>query len=231
MVVQTIITMKNLNVIANGLKSISNTEASAILEELQSPSQIMCISAVHIHEDGEESYEYSWAVPEYLWGEMEVNLFVEVENCGSTAAVKVVEIFWVTPEDAAHHSSVIKVDRLRLQKPLIYLEGMKPVWCWYQKDVPSGTIVYTSFRDVKVVLKKAADIGVLSLYSFQVLAGACPQGIEDFLYEHARFLYVQAYDFLHWGQDLYAIDECHQPHTLTPEFLELVTGQCSYRPL
>jgi hypothetical protein len=231
MVVQNQITMKNLNVIANGLKSISNAEASAILEELQSPEKIMCIFAVHIDDDGEESNEYSWQVPEYLWGEIEINLFVEVENCGNTAAVKVVEIFWVTPEEAAHNSSVIKVDRLRLQKPLIYLEGLKPVWCWYQKDVPSGTIFYTSFRDVKVVLKKAADIGVLSLYSFQVLTGACTRGIEDFLYEHARFLYVQADAFLHWGQEIYDIEECHTPHKLTPEFLELATNRCNYQPL
>jgi hypothetical protein len=54
MVVQTNLTMKNLNKISAGLKSISNAEASAILEELQSPEQIMCISAVHIDDFGDE---------------------------------------------------------------------------------------------------------------------------------------------------------------------------------
>ena len=58
MVVQNKLTMKNLNKISAGLKSLCSSEASAIIEELQTPEKIMCISAVHIDEFGkEDSYE------------------------------------------------------------------------------------------------------------------------------------------------------------------------------
>jgi hypothetical protein len=216
--------MKNLNVIANGLKSISNAEASAIIEELQTPEKIMCISAVHIDEFGkEDSYEYSWQVPEYLWAEIQEKDFVEVENCGDVATVKVKCIYWDDPEDASHHLQVRKVDHLRLQKPVIYLEGMKPVFCWYQKDVPKQAILYTSIKEVIKVYYKAAHGNVLSLYGFYLITGACLTGCLQFLNKHASWLGYQAcyeiQDSTSWEEAMDETDFIHKPFNFTCEFM------------
>lgn len=224
MVVQTNITMKNYNVISAGLKSISNAEASSIIEELQSPEQIMCISAVHIDEFGDEtSFEYSWQVPEYLWGEIQEKDFVEVENCGDVATVKVKCIYWETSEYAAYHSSVRKVDYLRLQKPVIYLEGMKPVFCWYQKDVPKNAILYTSIKEVIKVYLKAAHVNVLSLYSFHLITGACINGCISFLNQHAPWLGYQVcyetQDSDSWEEAMDETDFIHKPFNFTRDFM------------
>ncbi len=216
--------MKNYNVISAGLKSISLSEASAIIEELQSPEQIMCISAVHINDFGEEcSYEYSWQVPEYLWGEIQEKDFVEVENCGDVATVKVKCIYWDDPEEAAYHSSVRKVDHLRLQTPLIYLEGMKPVFCWHEQDVPQGAILYTSIKDVIKVYLKAAHGNVLSMYSFHLITGACIDGCLEFLNKHASWLGYQAcyeiQDSTSWEEAMDETNFIHKPFNFTCEFM------------
>ncbi len=227
MVVQTIYTMKNYNVISAGLKSISLSEASAIIEELQSPEQIMCISAVHIDEFGrEDSYEYSWQVPEYLWGTFREKDFVEVENCGDVATVKVKCIYWDDPEEAAYHSSVRKVDHLRLQDPIIYLDGMKPVFCWYEEDVPQGAILYTSIKDVIKVYFKAAHGNVLSLYSFHLITGACIDGCINFLNQHAPWLGYQACLEIDeaecWNEALHQTSFIHKPFNFTREFMNKI---------
>jgi len=214
--------MKNLNVISNGLKSISNAEASAILEELQSPQQIMCISAVHVDDFGDEnSYEYSWQVPEYLWGSFRERDFVEVQNCGGVATVKVICIYWDDPEDASLHSQVLKVDHLRLQTPIYYLEGLKWRVCWYKEEIPPCTITYNSMKEVKKVLLNAAKAGVYSLCSYHLLTGACIRGMLSFLKEHAPYL-GEILDCNYDFEDAYYDDRCHQPYKLTPEFLELI---------
>jgi len=224
MVVQNQFTMKNLNVISAGLKSISNAEASAILEELQTPEKVMCISAVHIDDFGEDaSFEYSWQVPEDLWGEIEVGSYVEVENCGGKAIVKVKYIYWDDPEDASWHSEVLKVDHLRLQTPLYYLEALKWRICWYNGEIPPCAITYTSMKEVKKILLNAAKAGVFSLCSYHLLTGACFSGMLDFLKEHAPYLG----EILDWNlsfEDAYYDDRCHQPYKLTPEFLELINS-------
>jgi len=214
--------MKNLNVIANGLKSISSSEASAIIEELQSPEQIMCISAVHVDDFGEDaSFEYFWKVPEHLWGEIEVGSYVEVENCGGEATVRVTDVFWTKPENAEWHLNVLKVDKLRLQTPLYYLEGLKWRICWYNGEIPPCAITYTSMKEVKKILLNAAKAGVFSLCSYHLLTGACFSGMLDFLRQNAPYLG----EILEWNisfEDAYYDDRCHQPYKLTPEFLELI---------
>lgn len=216
--------MKNLNKISAGLKSLCSSEASAIIEELQTPEKIMCISAVHIDEFGkEDSYEYSWQVPEYLWGTFREKDFVEVENCGDVATVKVKVIYWDDPEEAAYHSSVRKVDHLRLQTPVIYLEGMKPVFCWYEKDVPKNAIMYNSIKDVEKLFIKAARGNVLSLYSFHIITGACITGCIKFLNEHAPWLGDQVcyetQDSESWEEAMDETDFIHKPFNFTCEFM------------
>ena len=214
--------MKNYNEISAGLKSLSSSEASAILEELQTPEKIMCISAVHIDDFGEDaSFEYFWKVPEHLWGEIQEGDFVEVENCSSVDTVRVTDIFWTTPENAEWHLDVLKVDRLRLKTPLYYLEGLKWNYCWYKEEIPPCTITYNSIKEVKKILLNAAKAGVFSLCSYHLLTGACFSGMLDFLNEHAPYLG----EILEWNydfEDAYYDDRCHQPYKLTPEFLELI---------
>jgi hypothetical protein len=158
-----------------------------------------------------------------LWGNIKEGDFAEVQNCGDVATVKVKVIYWDDPEDASHHLQVIKVDHLRLQTPVIYLEGMKPVFCWYQKDVPQGAILYTSFIDVKKVLLSAAHGNVLSLYSFHLITGACLTGCLQFLNQHASWLGYQAcYEIQEaesWEEALEETDFIHKPFNFTCEFM------------
>ena len=217
--------MKNLNKISAGLKSLCSSEASSILEELQTPEQIMCISARHINMFGVKvSYEYSWRVPEYLWGQIEVGSIVDVENYDGVAKVEVVEIFWLNPEEANYHSSVLSVDHLRLPEPIIYFDNFIPVFCWYKNEIPETKVLYT-LEDLFYFYKKQFQKNIISLFGFWYLTEACLTGCLQFLNEHASWLGYQAcyetQDCNSWEE---AMEEnfIYKPFVVTDEFIEKI---------
>lgn len=226
MVVQTKLTMKNLNKISAGLKSLCSSEASAIIEELQTPEQIMCINAVHMNMFGiANSYEYSWQVPQDLWGKVEVGDFVEVENCNGLATVQVISIFWLNPEDAAYHSSVLSIDHYRLSEPIIYFNNFIPVFCWYKNEIPETKTLYT-LPELYHFYKEQVEKNIISLFGFWYLTEACLEGCLNFLNQHAPWLGYQAcyetQNCYNWEEAMDETEFIYKPFVVTEEFIEKI---------